>query len=166
VTTVAGKAREAGSKDGVGAEARFSYPCGIAVDRAGVIFISDSANRLIRRMTASGVVTTIAGVVGRWDDNAAEGDLRSARFSSPIGIAVDSWGGVCIADAANFTVRRISPTGAVTILAGQPRAGSGSTDPPKSPWRFQSPLGVAVDGPGNFYVVDSEDATVVRVSPA
>jgi sugar lactone lactonase YvrE len=165
VTTVAGRAREVGSKNGVGAEARFSYPCGVAVDRAGVIFISDSANRLIRRMTPQGIVTTIAGVVGRWDDNAAEGDLRTARFSSPIGIAVDSSEAICVADAGNSTVRRISPTGAVTVLAGQPRAGSGGTDPPKSPWRFKSPLGVAADGLGNFYVVDSEEATVVRVSP-
>jgi sugar lactone lactonase YvrE len=164
VTTLAGQAREVGSKDGVGAKARFSYPCGIAVDFAGVIFISDSANRLIRRMTPEGVVTTIAGVVGRWDDHAAEGDLKTARFSSPIGIAVDSERNICIADTTNYTVRRISPTGAVTIVAGQPRAGSGGTDPPRSPWRFRSPVGVAADGRGNFYVVDSEDATVVRVS--
>lgn len=165
VTTLAGQAREVGSRDGGGAQARFSYPCGIAADPAGVIFISDSANRLIRRMTPQGVVATMAGVVGRWDNNAAEGDLKTARFSSPIGIAVDSERNICIADTTNYTVRRISPTGAVTILAGQPRAGSGGTDPPKSPWRFRSPLGVAADGRGNFYVVDSEDATVVRVSP-
>lgn len=165
VTTAAGRAREVGSQDGIGAVARFNYPCGIAVDHARVIFISDSANRLIRRMTPQGVVTTIAGVVGHWDDNATEGDLKTARFSSPIGIAVDSEGNICIADTTNYTVRRISQTGAVTILAGQPRGGSGGTDPPRSPWSFQSPVGVAVDGPGNFYVVDSEDATVVRVSP-
>jgi DNA-binding beta-propeller fold protein YncE len=165
VTTVAGRPREVGSQDGVGAEARFSYPCGIAVDRAGVIFISDSANRLIRRMTSEGVVTTIAGVAGRWDDHATDGDLRTARFSAPIGIAIDSLHNICIADAGNNTVREISPTFAVTILAGQPRAGSGGTDPPKSPWRFQSPVGVAADSQNAFCVVDSEGATVVRVSP-
>ncbi len=165
VTTVAGKARESGSKDGAGAEARFNYPCGIAVDQAGVIFISDSANRLIRRMTSQGVVTTIAGVVGRWDDQATEGDLLTSRFSGPIGITVDSAHEICIADAGNSTVRRISPTGAVTILAGQPRGGSGGTDPPTSPWRFRSPVGVAADGLRNVHVVDSEENTVVRVSP-
>jgi sugar lactone lactonase YvrE len=164
VSTVAGRAREAGSKDGIGAGARFSYPCGIAVDFAGMILISDSGNRLIRRMTPRGVVTTLSGVVGRWDDTATDGDLRSARFSAPVGIAVDVSGSICIADAGNGTIRRISPTGEVTILAGQPRAGSGGTDPPKSPWRFRNPLGLAADELGNTYVADSEDSTVLRVS--
>lgn len=164
VSTVAGRPREVGSKDGISAEARFSYPCGIAVDFAGMILISDSGNRLIRRMTPQGVVTTLSGVVGRWDDTAADGDLRSARFSAPVGIAVDVSGSICIADAGNGTVRRISPTGEVTILAGQPRAGGGGTDPPKSPWRFRNPLGLAADGLGNTYVADSEDSTVLCVS--
>jgi len=114
-----------GTPDGIGAAARFNWPCGVAVDGTGNVFVSDTNSNTIRKITPMGVVTTLAGTAG--SDGSADGTGAAARFNSPSGVAVDGAGNVFVADSNNNAIRKITPTGVVTTLAGT--AGSaGSAD--------------------------------------
>ncbi len=105
VTTIAGLAGNSGGADGTGSGARFFNPGGVAVDGSGNVLVADSGNHTIRKVTASGVVTTLAGFVGGWGDR--DGTGSGARFSFPRGVAVDGSGNVYVADAGNDTVRKV-----------------------------------------------------------
>ncbi len=104
VTTLAGLGGSSGSNDGTGVAARFNGPWGITVDRAGAIFVADTGNHLIRRLTGSGVVTTIGGAAG--SAGTAEGNAANARFSSPIGVAVDASGAIFVASRDGNVISR------------------------------------------------------------
>ena len=164
VTTLAGLAGAAGGVDGTGSSARFDDPQSVAVDSGGNVYVADSTNCAIRKITPAGVVTTLAGKLGVSGTNdAASG--AAARFYEPYGVAADSNGNVYVADTRNHTIRKISPRGAVTTLAGL--AGKpGSTDGTNSDARFSYPLAVAVDASDNLYVADSGNNTIRQVSPA
>jgi DNA-binding beta-propeller fold protein YncE len=114
VTTLAGKARAYGAEDGPGNEARFSQPDGIAVDRAGNIYVADSGNHTIRRISPTGFVTTLAGKAGV--PGSVDGVGDQARFARPLHIAVDSAGNIYVADVGNYLLRRVTPNGVVTTL--------------------------------------------------
>ncbi len=163
VTTLAGSAGSAGSTDGTGAAARFNTPLGVAVDASGNVYVADSANDTIRKITAAGVVTTLAGTAGQ--AGSADGTGAAARFKTPYGVAVDSSGNVYVADTGNDTIRKITPAGVVTTLAGTAGA-AGSTDGTGAAARFRNPLGVAVDSSGNVYVADSTNDTIRKITPA
>ena len=94
-TTLAGIAGH-GSVDGTGSAARFRYPCGVAVDSAGNVYVADTGNHTIRKVTPAGVVTTLAGLAG--SSGSADGTGSAARFNGPAGVAVDSAGNVYVAD--------------------------------------------------------------------
>jgi sugar lactone lactonase YvrE len=161
-TTLAGLAGSQGSADGTGSAARFYYPWGVAVDSAGNVYVADTLNNTIRKVTPGGVVTTLAGLAG----NAGSADRTgsAARFSGPDGVAVDSAGNVYVADTANNTIRKVTPGGVVTTLAGL--AGNpGSADGTGSAARFNFPVGVAVDSTGNVYVADRDNDTIRKVTP-
>jgi hypothetical protein len=149
VTTLAGLdlVNTWGSLDGAGSAARFNSPQGVAVDAAGNVFVADTSNDTVRKVTPSGVVTTAAGVAG-WP-GANDGPATLARFNSPQAVAVDSTGTLYVADTLNHTVRKVTTAGLVTTLAG-----------------FNSPSGLAVDPSGNLYVADSGDYTIRKVTPA
>ena len=162
VTTLAGTAGSVGSADGTGSAARFIQPNGVAVDGAGNVYVADSPNNTIRKITPVGVVTTLAGVAGT--RGIADGTGSAARFSSPYGVAVDGAGNVYVADSGNSTIRKITPDGVVTTLAGT--AGStGSTDGTGPTARFWNPVGLAVDGVGNVYVGDAANDTIRKITP-
>ena len=163
VTTLAGLAGHSGSTNGQGSAARFNNPHGLAVDAAGNIYVADTGNQLVRKITPSGVVTTLAGsVAGR---GTADGVGDAARFTSPDGVAVDAAGQVYVVDTLNFTVRKITPAGVVTTLAGL--AGQrGNADGTGSVARFSTPGGVAVDRKGNIYVADSFNDAIRKITPA
>jgi len=163
VTTLAGLAGARGSTDGTASAARFNHPTGITVDGAGNVYVADTDNETIRKITAAGVVTTVAGQAGR--TGSADGTGTAAQFSSPSDVNVDSAGNLYIADAGNNTIRRITPTGVVTTVAGVAGA-SGSTDGTGAGARFSSPEGVTVDGAGNLYVADTNNQTIRKISPA
>ncbi len=163
VTTIAGLAGNSGGADGTGSGARFFNPGGVAVDGSGNVLVADSGNHTIRKVTASGVVTTLAGFVGGWGDR--DGTGSGARFSFPRGVAVDGSGNVFVADTGNETIRKVTPAGVVTTLAGLATS-VGSADGTGSGARFTSPSGVAVDGSGNVYVADAGNDTVRKVTPA
>jgi sugar lactone lactonase YvrE len=107
VTTLAGKPgkHNAGSKDGKGPEASFSHPCGIAVDKKGNVYVADVGNNKVRKINPDGVVTTLAGSGTR---GSANGDLKTASFYNPYGVAVDRNGNVYVADYQNNMIRKIS----------------------------------------------------------
>jgi sugar lactone lactonase YvrE len=164
VTTPAGTAGSYGSADGTGAAARFDWPSGVAVDGAGNLFVADASNDTIRKITSSGVVTTLAGSAGY--SGSADGTGAAARFNGPNDVAVDGAGNVFVADSNNNTIRKITSTGVVTTLAGSAAADPGSADGMGAAARFSYPEGVAVDGAGNVFVVDYWNSTIRKVTPA
>ncbi len=163
VTTLAGLAGAPGSADGTGAAARFNLPQGVAVDAAGYVFVADTGNHAIRRITPSGAVTTVAGLAGA--PGSADGTGTTARFNRPAGVTVDAGGTVFVADTDNHTIRRISPAFAVTTPAGL-AGNSGSADGTGSQARFLLPAGVTVDAAGHAYVADTFNHVIRRVSPS
>src|SRR6266567_291130 len=155
VTTLAGLADNDGSTDGTGSDARFSYLFGIAVDNAGNVYVTDSSNT-IRKITSAGVVTTLAGTPGVY--GSADGTGSAAQFWQPWGIAVDSAGNLYVADQGNSTIRKITPAGVVTTLAGT--AGiAGSTDGTGGAARFYMPYALTVAGT-TLYVADTFNSTI------
>jgi sugar lactone lactonase YvrE len=161
VSTFAGFALFPGSADGVGVTARFNSPQGIAIDANGNLFVADTRNNQIRRITSAGVVTVFAGdgFLGSVD-----GTGRAARFMNPYGVAVDADGNLFVADSNNHTIRRIMPNGAVRVFAG-PGGTFGSADDTGAAARFNYPQGIAVDGTGNVIVTDGNNSTIRRVTP-
>jgi len=146
VTTLAGSAAQ-GHADGTGAAAIFFTLRGMVLDSAGNAYVTDLHS--IRRITPAGVVTTIAGVwnqPGFIDDSGA-----LARFNTPSGIAIDAAGNLYVADTRNSAIRRITPAGAVTTVAG---GTFGTGDGTGSAARFTFPLGIAVSGT-DLYVADT-----------
>src|SRR5688572_27647593 len=163
VSTLAGLAGSTGFADGSGAAARFLEPAGIALDSAGNLFVSDISAHTIRRITPQGAVTTFAGLGGT--AGATDGAGSAARFRNPRGIAIDSANNVYVSDAGNYTIRKISPAGDVTTLAGA--AGfSGNADAAGGNARFTDIAGLAVDGSGNIYGVDKATHVVRRITAA
>jgi sugar lactone lactonase YvrE len=142
VTTLAGSGK-AGSTDGAGTAASFNGPRGVAVDIAGNVYVADANNNLIRKIDATGNVTTFAGS-GKKGNTGGNG--TAAAFSYPSGVAVDAVGNVYVADALDNLVRKITPTGDVSSLAG---SGYFSMVQP-----FNAPVSVAVDASGNVYVAN------------
>jgi len=158
VTTVAGLAGNSGGADGPGSLARFNYPSGVAVDRAGDLYVADTDNFTIRTISSSGQVSTLAGLAG--NSGGADGTGGIARFNSPSDLAVDSSGNIYVADTDNFTIRKVvSSTGVVSTLAGL-AGSSGSADGFGTTVRFFHPAGIAVDSSSNLYVADTDNHTV------
>ncbi|HEY0884083.1 MAG TPA: hypothetical protein VGE20_02305 [Ramlibacter sp.] len=145
-----------------GAQARFSQPTGIAVDREDNVYVADTGNHVIRKIGRDGVVTTLAGMAGQSDT--ADGVGGEARFDRPVAVGVDSSGNVYVADQAAHAIRKITPAGSVSTIAGS--AGAGFADGPGAQARFQSPSGIAVDGDGNAYVADSGNSSIRKITPA
>ena len=134
-----------GTADGPRATARFFDPVSVATDSAGDIYVADSQNYTVRKITPAGSVSTLAGLAGSY--GSADGTGAAARFKDPWGIATDSAGNVYVADSGNSTIRKITPAGVVSTLAGL--AGStGSADGTGSAARFNVPWGVATDNTG------------------
>jgi hypothetical protein len=158
VTTVAGNPPRAGSADGTGAGARFAGPAGVAIIGDDV-FLTDTDNHTIRKVTSSGAVTTIAGSAGV--TGTADGSGSAARFRFPGGIA--SLGGdLFVSDSENHTIRKVTTSGVVTTLAGNPGA-TGSADGTGTAARFNNPQGIVALG-GDLYVVDSGNQTIRKLT--
>ena len=163
VTTFAGTAAVFGSADGAGSAAQFNHPYGVAADKAGNVYVADTNNNTIRKVTSAGVVTTLAGTAGVV--GSADGTGGEAQFYHPYGVAVDGSGNVYVADTNNYTVRKITPAGVVTTLAGL--AGNyGYTNGTGSDARFGNLFGIAADTTGNVYVADFNGHTVRKITPA
>jgi serine/threonine-protein kinase len=160
VTTLAGSVIP-GSANGNGTYASFNQPSGVAVDVAGNVYVADDGNHLIREISASGLVTTLAG---SGLPGSADGTGNLASFNFPQGIAVDASGNVYVADYGNNTIREITQAGVVTTIAGSTTAGSADGSGTNS--SFNQPTGVAVDASGNVFVADYGNNLVRKITPA
>ncbi|HET9625090.1 MAG TPA: hypothetical protein VFP84_27170 [Kofleriaceae bacterium] len=161
---LAGELSTAGNVDGLGVAARFIDPSGIAIDGVGNLFVADAGNNAIRKIGLDGRVTTLAGSGSLYGDGTANGVGRDARFNGPQGVAVDGMGNVFVADTGNHTIRKITPDGMVTTLAGG--AGEpGTTNGTGSVARFTAPRALTVDAAGMIYVADTDNHAIRKVTP-
>lgn len=157
VSTLAGLPGQNGATNATGSLARFDTPLGIAVDAAGTIYVADCANHLIRKVTPTGVVTTLAGSAGVWGMN--DGAGTNALFNGPVGIALDGNTNLFVSDSNNHTIRKITPSSAVSTWAGTPGV-DGSTNGTGNAALFRKPGDLKMDRLGNLFVMDSFNHTL------
>ncbi|MBI4658526.1 MAG: immunoglobulin domain-containing protein [Verrucomicrobia bacterium] len=160
VSTVAGLAGNPGSVDGPGSVARFRSPSGVAADGAGNVYVADGGNHTIRKITLGGAVSTLAGSAGV--NGITDGPGIAARFDLPSDVSLDGAGNVFVADLNNNRIRKLTPDGVVSTLAGSVQ---GFSDGTGSEARFFLPGGVVVDSQGNVYVGDNANHTIRRITP-
>lgn len=159
----AGQAFSSGSTDGTGSAARFNGLTGITIDSSSNLYVSDTKNNTIRKITSAGVVTTIAGTAGA--SGSSNGVGSAARFNQPWDIDIDSAGNLYVADRGNNLIRKLtnnSGTYTVSTIAGT-AGSSGSTDGVGSAARFNAPTGLAVDAFGSIFVSDTNNNTIRRL---
>lgn len=162
---IAGAPGGGGWTDGVGTAARFNDIRGLAADSAGNVYVVDAGNNSIRKIALDGSVTTVAGNPPL--PGSADGAGSAARFNLPMAAAFDGNGNLIIADWANNTIRRLSPAGLVTTVAGTADSAlnsAGNIDGNGTAARFWGPSGVAVDDGGQIFVTDSGNDAVRRIS--
>ncbi|WP_447773392.1 hypothetical protein [Variovorax boronicumulans] len=160
VSTLAGSGAP-GRADGLGSAASFDHPAGIAVDGDGNVYVADTKNNSIRKITPAGVVSTLAGA---GTAGYADGPGLAALFDYPTGLALDGSRNLYVTDTFNHRIRKITPAGVVTTLAGSGIAGR--ADGPGSAASFSGPLGLAFDGSGNLYVVDRDNHSIRKITSA
>jgi sugar lactone lactonase YvrE len=148
----------AGYADGTGAAASFSRPFGLAMDAAGNLFVADTGNAAVRKITPSGMVTTFAGFPG--NPAGTDGIGQAAGFTSPFAIAIDSNGTIFVTDGN--AIRQVTSSGTVTTLAGSQTAGS--KDGTGSTAQFNSPAGIAIGPAGAIFVSDGGNNSIRRIS--
>lgn len=137
-------------------------PYGLALDSSGNIYVADSGNFVIRKITQGGTVSTLAGSLG--NAGIVNGMGTAAQFAYPVGVALDGSGNIYVTDSAADAIRLVSPAGNVTTYAGQP-ADQGTVDGTLSSALFNHPTGIAIDSSGNIYLTDSQQL-VRRISAA
>lgn len=158
VNTLAGNGT-AGNQNGTGTNATFNQPVGLAVDAAGNVFIADYINHLIRKITPAGVVTTFAGSGAAGLTN---GTGTAASFNGPFALTFDAGGNLIVADYLNHAIRKITPSGVVTTIAGNGTAGY--VDATGSAARFNRPAGLAVDATGNIFICDAQNNRIRKIT--
>ena len=159
VSTFAGSGT-AGFADGAGTNAKFNSPRGITIDVAGNLYIADGINHNIRKITIAGVVTTLAGsgIAGF-----ADGVGAAAQFHFPKEIKADAAGNLYVADDINHRIRKVTPTGTVSTIAGSV---SGSADGQGATATFNQPTGIAVDAAGNLFIADAKNHKIRKITSA
>jgi uncharacterized protein (TIGR03437 family) len=168
---VAGNSRPGYSGDnGAATAAQLNNPQGIAVDRAGNIYIADYGNNRVRVVSAQGIITTFAGNgthplgsggIASYGDG---GPANQAQLYLPSGLAIDSAGNVYIADTADNAIRKVDANGNITTFAGDSYAFFGGDAGPANQAQLYLPSGVAVDSSGNVYIADSGNAAIRKVT--
>ena len=167
-TTISGRAGYPGSTDGTNSDALFYQPWGLAADTGGNLYVADSGNRTIRKLTRIGtnwVSSTLAGRVG--SQGTTDGTNSGVRFGTPSSVAVDTATNIYVTDWNNQTIRKLTPvdtnwvSSTISGRAGYP----GSTDGTNNDARFNFPIAIAVDNGGNLYVADHLNFTIRELTP-
>src|SRR5688572_21832709 len=162
--TAAGDGTVGSTGDGGPAQsARVNHPRALAYDREGNLYVADSLNHRIRKIAANGFIATIAGsgVRGYSGDGAG---AKQAHLNAPLGVFVDREGSVLIADSGNHVIRKVSPAGIITTVAGSGARGFGGDGGPAVLAAFSSPSGVVSDDDGNLFIADTFNQRIRRVS--
>jgi sugar lactone lactonase YvrE len=164
ISTVAGNGTGGFSGDGGPAvSAQLYLPTGVAIDKAGNLFISDTVNHRIRKATPGGVINTIAGN-GIHGFSGDSGPAASAQLSKPCGVAVDAEGNLFIADMDNHRIRKVTPGGVISTVAGNGLRGFSGDGSPAASAQLASPKSVAVDSAGNLFIADTDNNRVRKVT--
>jgi len=165
VITLAGSTT-AGFINGVGTQASFKAPWGVAVDNFGTCYVADTGNNAIRMITSAGIVTTIAGSISGLSGS-VDGIGTSARFNGPKGITVDNIGNIYVADTGNNSIRLInSTTYTVTTFAGiSSNFINGKADGVGADASFYRPIGITTDSSRNIYVADYMNNLIRKILP-
>jgi sugar lactone lactonase YvrE len=161
VTTFAGSGVE-GSEDKKGKLASFIYPQGIAIDKDGNLYVTDSNIQKVRKITPDSVVSTYAGtgVLGY-----TNGSSANATFNGPIGLTIDADGNVYVSESGNNAIRKITKNGFVSTFAGSITGDDGSADGTGTNATFFNPTGLAMDIQGNMYVADLDNHKIRKITP-
>lgn len=159
VTVLAGTG-SVGSSDGAGAAASFNQPGGLAVDGSGNVYVADYANNEIRKISSTGVVSTLAGSLS---PGYADGTGTAAAFNNPTAVTLDSSGALYVADWRNNRIRKISSAGVVSTLAGDGSAAA--QDGIGLAASFNAPFGLVVDPAGNVFVSDMRNNEIRSIMP-
>lgn len=157
VSTFAGTTQ--GYADGNVTTSQFYWPKDVAIDASGNVYVADSNNNRIRKITPTGIVTTFAGGIQGYNDGA------NPKFSNPSGVATDKNGNVYVADSGNNKIRKITPSGVVTTLAGSANYVSGYIDGIGTAARFDGPSGIETDADGNIFVADMYNNKIRKITP-
>ena len=166
ITTVAGNGFFGYSGDGGPATSlSLSQPVGVAIDTSGNLFIADYSNSRIRKVTLGGIITTVAGN-GLGDYSGDGGPATSAVLFGPTGVAIDTSGNLFIADILNNRIRKVTPAGIITTVAGNGSFGYSGDDGPATSAQLYYPNGVAVDTSGNLFIADTQNNAIRKVTPA
>lgn len=140
--------------------AQFKYPGAVVINPAGIVYVSDSENHCIRKISG----TTVSTFVGNGTAGYADGTGTTAQFTSPAGLWLDSDGNLYIADAGNHRIRKATPGGVVTTLAGSGIAGSANGNGTNA--QFYQPLSIVIDGTGNMYISDFDNNNIRKMTLA
>ena len=165
ITMVAGSTLSGyGGDGGAATSAQLHEPFGVTVDAAGNMYISDTFNHEVRKVTTDGTITRIAGT-GTRGYSGDGGPATEAKLNYPEGLAVDSAGNLFIADSLNCRIRVVTPSGIITTVAGTGKFGSLGDGGPATSAQLNTPSGVALDAAGNLYIADSQNSLVRRLTP-
>ena len=159
VSTLAGEATKNGDVNGTGSEARFAGVNAIVFTESGDMLVSDNGNHKIKKVTTAGVVTTFAGTGINGSNN---GPALSATFKQTAGMAIDSQGNVFVVETDDHSIRKITPSGEVSLFAG---GQNGMNDGNGTNARFTFPQGIAVDAANNLYVTDGANHLIRKITP-
>jgi len=157
VSTLAGNGQQ-GFEDGIGTDAQFFLPLGLATDNVGNIYVADTFNHRIRKITPEGVVSTLAG---NGQQGFEDGIGTNAKFSQPNGLIIDSSGNVFVADRSNNRIRKITPEGIVSTIAGST---AGFADGIGTAAQFDTPTGITMDSEGVLYVADRGNHKIRKIT--
>jgi sugar lactone lactonase YvrE len=161
ITTFAGNGLPGFSGDGGAAtSAQLNQPAGLAIDSSGNLYIADSNNSAVRKVTQAGIISTVAGTGGALGFSGDGGAATQAKFMAPFGVAVDSAGNLYIADYYGWIRKVTASTGVITTLAGNGTIGYSGDLGPAASATFYNPTGVAVDSSGNIFIADSNNGAV------
>jgi sugar lactone lactonase YvrE len=163
ITTIAGNGSSGYSGDGGPAtSAELSYPCGVALDASGNIYIADAIDNCIRKVDVSGDITTVAGN-GTMGCSGDDGPATSAELSAPAGVTVDAAGNLYIADCSNNRIRKVDKKGFVTTIAGNGARGYSGDGGPAIDSELNSPTGLVMDTSENIYIIDTGNNRIRKV---